>query len=204
MNRFVRLAYLPPRHRDALQESLVSAVCLWGTHLSRDPALRAHEPRCLAKAVRDVSSALFLAGAGEHGSRAVLGAIQAEVLLANFFFAAGRFLEGRYHSSAATSLAITCRLNALGLPGAAGAGLGMGLVRAAYDASAAGPGDAVDQGERVNAFWAVYVLDKCWSVALGSPSAISDNSTSGARISTPWPLALADYEQVCTYARTWA
>ncbi|EKM53301.1 uncharacterized protein PHACADRAFT_175699 [Phanerochaete carnosa HHB-10118-sp] len=79
----------------------------------------------------------------------------------------------------------------------------MGLVHGSHPGfpAAAAAADAVEQGERVDAFWAVYVLDKCWSVALESPSAISDSSTSGTRISTPWPLSIAQYEQgrVATY-----
>ena len=207
MNRFVQMAYLPARNRDPLEESLVSAVCLWGSHLAHTPGLRAYEARFLAKAVREVS-ALFLAPGAAHG-RTILCVVQAEVLLAHYFFNSGRFLEGRYHCSAAASLAITCRLNALGHGTGAGAGLGMQLVGGAYvGLPAADGGDVVAQGERINAFWAVYVLDKCWSVALGSPSSIADQSSSGARITTPWPLSMQQYEQVSTLGvtslQTWA
>lgn len=198
VTRFVQLAYLPTGQREPLTESLVSAVCLWGSHLSKGTSINAFESRLLSKAIQDVSTSLFLANSGDRG-HAILGVIQAEVLLANYFFALGRFLEGKYHCSAAASLAITCRLNTLGLPLAADAraGLGMGLVRGSYAGfAAASADDSVDQGERVNAFWAVYVLDKCWSVALGSPSSISESSTSSTRISTPWPLTMAQYEKV--------
>ncbi|KIP11315.1 hypothetical protein PHLGIDRAFT_124964 [Phlebiopsis gigantea 11061_1 CR5-6] len=197
VNRFVQMAYLPALNRDPLEESLVSAVCLWGSHLSHTPAIRAYEATFLAKAVKEVSSALFPAGPGSAQGRTILCVIQAEVLLANYFFNSGRFLEGRYHCSAAASLAITCRLDTLGGHGTgAGAGLGMQLVGGAYvGLSAADGGDAIAQGEKINAFWAVYVLDKCWSVALGSPSAIAGQSSLGARISTPWPLSMQQYEQ---------
>ena len=136
-----------------------------------------------------------MANSGEHG-HAIIAVLQAEVLLANYFFSLGRFLEGKYHTSAATSLAITCRLNSLGVPQNINP-LGMNLIHGQYMGfTAADNGGAVNQGERVNAFWTVYILDKCWSVALGSPPSIAENSSHGVRISTPWPLSMAQYEQV--------
>ena len=195
MNRFVQLASSPSRNRNSPNEALISTVCLWGSHLSRNPSVKRHEAGFLTKAIRDVSGSLFLTNTGQHG-HAILGIIQAEVLLANYFFSLGRFLEGKYHSSAATSLAITCRLNALGSVPDAGM-LGMNLITQPYPGfPTADAGDAIDHGERINAFWAVYILDKCWSVALSSPSSISENITSGLRITTPWPLSMAQYQQV--------
>lgn len=194
MNRFIQVAYLTPRNRDPLQESLVSAVCLWGSHLSPNAALRTFEARFLAKAVQDVSASLFLASAPEH-RMGLLSVVQAEVLLATYFYARGRFLEGRYHGSAAASLALSCGLNILGAPGS-GVGPALNLIcPSRLRLPPTSTADAVDHGERVNAFWEVYILDKCWSVALGSPSSISDTTTAGTRIVTPWPLGMAQYEQ---------
>jgi hypothetical protein len=195
MNRFVRQAYITSSSRDPLFESLVSAVCLWGSHLSSIPSLKRYESAFLSKAIQDVSSALFLASSEQHG-HGIIRVIQAEVLLANYFFSFGRFLEGRYHSTAATSLAITCKLYALGATQDVNM-LGMNLVRGSYtELMESEVGDVIDHGECINAFWAVYALDKCWSVALASPSSISENSISGIQIITPWPLAIAQYEQV--------
>ncbi len=37
--------------------------------------------------------------------------MQAELLLAIYFFCLGRYLEGRYHANAAVSLAVSCGLH---------------------------------------------------------------------------------------------
>jgi hypothetical protein len=123
-----------------------------------------------------------------------LHALQAEILLAYYFFRNGRFLEGKYHSSAAASLAISG---------------GLDKIRSAQESpptvnfvgtrSCALPPtrDTVDEGERINGFWVTLILDKCWSVALGSPSNFTNDEALGTRIDTPWPLDNSAYEQVC-------
>lgn len=196
--RFLQVSSLPAGNREPLAEPLITAVSLWGSRLSTHPTAKSFESRLLAKVVQEVSNSLFLAGNRAHG-HTIVGVIQAEVLLANYFFSLGRFLEGKYHTSAATSLAVTCRLNTLGAPHAGGQPtLAMDLIHGPnLGLPALDAGDAIERGERINAFWAVYVLDKCWSVALGSPSSITDQSSSGMRIFTPWPLTMAQYAQVC-------
>ncbi|GJE98222.1 C6 transcription factor domain-containing protein [Phanerochaete sordida] len=186
--RFVQAASLPPGARDPLVEPLLTAVCLWGSRLARGTPLAAFEDTLLAQAVQGVSAALFLASAGERG-HALLGAVQAEVLLAHYFFALGRFLEGRYHGGAAASLALTCRLHALGPPAPPGPGAGP-----APGQALPAPRDAVEHGERVDAFWTVYVLDQCWSGALGAAPALAPGGAAH-RIATLWPLAPAQYAQ---------
>lgn len=192
------LVYTPPGSRDPFVESLITTVCLWGSRLSRNPALSAFEPGLLARAVHLVSGSLFLANTEARG-HAIIGVIQAEVLLSNYFFSLGRFLEGRYHCSAAASLAISCRLNALGgeQDPLTQEGLAMDLVRSPdLGLVSIRTADALQAGERVNAFWTVYILDKTWAVALGTPSSITEQISGGMAISTPWPLAMDVYEQV--------
>ena len=167
--------------------ALLSTVYLWGLHLSHSDALRDHESIFRSRALQRTSSAL----SGTH-PRMFLHALQAEILLASYFFRNGRFLEGKYHMSAAASLTISGGLN--------------GIRRdSSYAADVVGdrspslppPNDAVDEGERINGFWAALILDKCWSVALSSPSNFTDDESLGTRIDTPWPLDDAGYEQVC-------
>ncbi|KAK1230850.1 hypothetical protein PQX77_006048 [Marasmius sp. AFHP31] len=109
--------------------------------------------------------------------------IQAEVLLSTYFFDIGRVVEGQYHLSTAVSLAI---------------GIGLHQIRSARAGRTATtlppPRDPVEEGERINAFWAVYTLSSIWGVALGSPS-VSVFERNGDTINTPWPLDMADYEQ---------
>lgn len=142
-----------------------------------------HEPVYLQCAVQAVSSALVRVPPYN-----VIYSIQAEVLLAHYFFAVNRPLEGRYHSNAAVALSLSCRLNKLrssnNTPNPPG-GLNVDL---------APPVDALEEGERINAFWSVFILDKSWSVRAGSTSHF--NGSPGAQVDTPWPLQIEDYTQV--------
>ena len=193
----MQLAYTPPNSRDPFVDSLITTVCLWGSRLSRNASLSAFEPGLLSRAVHLVSGSLFLANTQPRG-HAIIVVIQAEVLLSNYFFSLGRFLEGRYHCSAAASLAISCQLNLLGNAQSRRRqrGLAMDLV-AAPDLGLGSAGtDPIQAGERVNAFWSVYILDKTWTVATGTPSSITDQVLGGMAISTPWPLSMEMYEQV--------
>jgi hypothetical protein len=193
MSLFIRSSVLPfpLGHPYRPSPALLSTVYLWGLHLSQSDALRDHESIFRSRALQYVSSAL----SGMH-PQMFLHTLQAEILLGSYFFRNGRFLEGKYHMSAAASLTISGGLN--------------GIRRDSSDAadvvgdrspSLPPPKDAVDEGERINGFWAALILDKCWSVALSSPSNFTDDETLGTRIDTPWPLDDADYEQVCLLPR---
>lgn len=52
--------------------------------------------------------------------------------------------------------------------------------------------DTIDEGERINAFWTVLIVNNYWVIAHGSPSAISYDMP----IDTPWPLEMTEYDQV--------
>jgi hypothetical protein len=58
------------------------------------------------------------------------------------------------------------------------------------------PRDQIKEGERINAFWSVFVLDRCLSVVFGPPLVISDMDAPGMHIDTPWPLEMETYERV--------
>jgi len=54
----------------------------------------------------------------------------------------------------------------------------------------------MEEGERIHAWWTTFVLDKCWIVALGSPSLIiEEQDNSSTRIDTPWPKNMEYYGQ---------
>lgn len=182
-----------------LFDALLGTVCLWGARLSPDPMLSRHEEYLLSKSVQQLSSSIFNANndTGPHGD-AIVGVIQAEVLLANYYFAVGRFLEGRYRCSAAAALSVSCRLNVLSAPGQSSAHLLMSVNPSGAPFLGEAPPDAILVGERVNTFWAVYGLETSWSIALGSPSSMVEAPGATAMsITTPWPLGMAEYERVC-------
>lgn len=135
--------------------------------------------------------------------------MQAEVLLSQYFFCLGRFLEGRYHANAAVSLVISCGLHKIrpeaSEPHPVASQMGA-AVNLGFSSNVSGglfelsiPIDSVDLGERINIFWSVYNIDKCWSVAVNSPSILVDDAALGTQIDTPWPLDVESYERVCIY-----
>ncbi|KAJ6576213.1 hypothetical protein B0H10DRAFT_1963613 [Mycena sp. CBHHK59/15] len=56
--------------------------------------------------------------------------------------------------------------------------------------------DAIEEGERINAFWAVFMLQKNLAVALEPPARICGMlEAGGIQIDTPWPLELDEYKK---------
>jgi hypothetical protein len=158
---------------------LLDVVNLWAIHLSASEEFTAYEPRYLSRALRTAVDAL----SGTHHHHTILHSIQAAVLLAHYFLRNTRFLEGKYHLSAAVSLVLSSGLHRIRSADAYAAGgpLGPAFRRLAP------PRDAVEEAERVGAFWTVLTLNNCWTTADGSPSNIS-YTVPDARIDTPWPL----------------
>lgn len=161
-------------------EALMSAVYLWGVHLSEDEALLAHHEAFLSRAVSQVSTSL----SGTH-PRKVIQTIQAEYLLATYFFMSGRFLEGKYHLSAAISIGVAA---------------GFRHLRSSTDSELAlcSPADdPVTEGEYVDCCWTGIFMDKTSAVALGSePNVACASSALRRSLDTPWPLEIEDYEHV--------
>lgn len=158
-------------------QALLSTIYLWGLKLTPIESFIAYEPVFLSRAIQNVAGAL-----GTTHPHKAKHALQAEFLLSNYFFWTGRFLEGRYHCGAAVSIAIT---------------LGSHRTRSGQPPN---PNlhttDPVEEGERINAFWSVFLSDKCWGVAMNVPSGMPDQKVPSARIDVPWPLDMAQYEKV--------
>ncbi|KAL0577822.1 hypothetical protein V5O48_004150, partial [Marasmius crinis-equi] len=164
-------------HPERPTEGLLTVVNLLGLHLSR-PQDAQIQP-LLNSSLQQVSNMLN----STHPSRIIHG-IQAEVLLSTYFFDTGRVVEGQYHLDAAVSLAI---------------GVGLHQIRSGRTRRSATslppPRDAIEEGERINAFWTVYMLSAVWGVALGSAESTSVFEGNGGTVDTPWPLDMVDYEK---------
>ncbi|KAJ3775128.1 Zn(2)-Cys(6) binuclear cluster domain-containing protein [Lentinula raphanica] len=181
---------LPLGHYSRPCAGLLSTVYLLGLHLSGDT--NNQESVYLARALAHTANML----SSTHPQR-IIHAIQAEVLLSVYFFRTGRILEGKYHMSAAVSLTLGAQLHKIRAPPT---GVENSAVSPLQQISVAGPllpppNDQIEEGERINAFWMVYTLSNCWGVAVGTLSSAVFESH-GSTINTPWPLDMADYEQV--------
>lgn len=178
---------LPIGHHLRPSPALLSTVYLWGVHLSQVEAFTAHEQVFVSRALHQTANAL----ASVHPHKVIHG-IQAEVLLALYFFRAGRFLEGNYHASAAVSLTVSARLHKLRSVHRTNASAD---VLGAMSTVLPPPADGIEEGERITGFWTVYTLNTCWSAAFRMPPNVAFDAP-GEQIDTPWPLELDQYERV--------
>ncbi|KAK0455252.1 uncharacterized protein EV420DRAFT_1694614 [Desarmillaria tabescens] len=193
-SRFRSAALDPSAYYSRPLPALMTTAYLLGISLSHAPSLIIHEKTFLERALADVSSAL---SSNYHPQRFVQ-TIQAEVLLAYYFLASGRFLEGKYHVTTAVSLALSTGLNKIRSDRNTSTGQ-MPVLPA--------PRDAIEEGERVDACWTVLILDKSWAVALASvPNSTCPSDIVGVQLDTPWPLEVQQYEHggfpsgmVCSY-----
>ncbi|KAF5343325.1 hypothetical protein D9756_011578 [Leucocoprinus leucothites] len=79
-----------------------------------------------------------------------LHVIQAEVLLTHYFFGNKRPVEGKYHSNAAYSLAIASGIHRM-------------KTRNPPESTLPTTADDIEEGERVNAYWAIFCADNEWA-----------------------------------------
>lgn len=166
--------------------ALAAATYLWAIRLSNDPSVKVHEQTYLTRATQEAATAL----SGPHPDR-VMQSIQAEVLLSTYFFANGKFFEGKYHVTTAVSMVFSA---------------GLHKIRSATpqqqhitgsSARFPEPKDSIEEGERIMALWIVLDLDKHWAVALEhTPNFEFSTHSLSTKIDTPWPLEMEEFEQV--------
>lgn len=185
IHRFLDKVFLQSNstHSNSLR-ILLNVIYLIGAKLSGNPQVKAQERAYLDRALQHLPTAL------PEDPRGAIYVMQAEVLLANYFFDSDRKLEGVYHTNAAVSIAVASRLHTI---------RSARRSRSTTDAATyrlPPPVDLLEEGERINGFWTVFVLDRCWAVATGSAPAFTDSESAGTQIDTPWPMELATYQSV--------
>ncbi|KAJ7252117.1 hypothetical protein B0H12DRAFT_1233997 [Mycena haematopus] len=158
----------------------MNAIFLWACFISRPEPLSQHEEHYLNQALDALRDAL------REGDK-LIDIVQASCLLSTYFLANGRILEGSYHASAAAALAVQCGLHE--------------NISPELTTWLADPNDELkpfkldlQHGERILAFWQVYNLDRCWSVALRKPTIIPDGPQPWNSINCPWPMDITEYQ----------
>ncbi|KAL5536926.1 hypothetical protein ACEPAF_749 [Sanghuangporus sanghuang] len=200
VTRFLEALSVDPSHPTYPHRGLMNAIFLWALSLSSEPTFRGRENVFLQRAINILQNVI----GGELGSSGdaafptkVLHVMQAEVLIAQYFFTHGRILEGRYHANAAVSLAVSYGFHRISAssctapsqPVRSGVSSSLGLLTQTLPPVTT----CVEFGERVNMFWAVYNVDRCWTV-VGNPCIMSDDPAHGTQIDTPWPWDMHEYE----------
>ncbi|KAJ3987664.1 Zn(2)-Cys(6) binuclear cluster domain-containing protein [Lentinula detonsa] len=164
--------------------ALLNTTYVWGNHLSSSQNSLEQEATLVSRALQSSAHSL-----SETHPQRVTQFIQAEVLLGNYFYLAGKTVEGRYHVTAAASLVLSAGLHKI---------RSFDIEQSGYLARAldslALPRDSVEEGELINAFWTVLTLDSFWNTVHGTPSSIPYTAPS-VRIDTPWPLSMEEYAE---------
>ncbi|KAJ7093518.1 hypothetical protein C8R44DRAFT_890740 [Mycena epipterygia] len=189
--RFGEATLLPLPMGDDRRPSpaLLCVVYLWGVHLSHSQPFLSSEPIFLKRAQQHISTEI---SAHTHPTH-FLHTIQAQVLLATYLFRNKRFLEAEFHVNGAATLTLGYQLHKIrsARPGTPPL-LGVPVLLEVYPAP---PADAVEEGERIRAFWAVACLQSNLNIALNSAKgSFCILESPGSEIDTPWPLEIADYE----------
>ncbi|KAH9831642.1 uncharacterized protein C8Q71DRAFT_296660 [Rhodofomes roseus] len=179
-----------------LTPALIYAACTWGARMSCDESLAVHEPISLSRAVQGVADCL--AHVSQYN---ITHVIQAEVLLATYFYSMGRSMEGHYHTSAAVALAVILQSdNASAVSGSSRRPEYYQQSRTISNAE--NLGSSVDEEERQHIFWAVYILDRTWSVAtdprIGAPFVITHDvpRVAALQIDAPTQASISDYTSI--------
>ncbi|KAJ7509555.1 Zn(2)-Cys(6) binuclear cluster domain-containing protein [Mycena galericulata] len=192
VNRFRNSALMqyPLGHPARPAPAVLWAVYLWGLRLSNSN-MTVHEPAFLARALEFATNNL----SSTHPHK-IMHTLQAEILLAYYFFASGRFVEGKYHTAAATALSVSSSLHIIRSENVPPSG------------PLPPPRDAVVEGERIHACWMTVILDNLWAAALRQePARDLHAEIDASSFDTPWPLELGDYEMgrinpTARYSRT--
>ncbi|KAJ7112046.1 hypothetical protein C8R43DRAFT_153646 [Mycena crocata] len=184
------LAFGDPRRPST---ALLCTTYPWGAHLSHGQLRAEAESRFLECARQRLGIDFSISA---H-TTPVLHIIQALILLATYLLRTARVLEAEVCANGAATLALgyglhkmrSARANLVGTP----------PPPEVYPALPP-PADALEEGERIRAFWAVATLQSHITVVksvLGSASGATTFCVSedggAAEIDTPWPLALVDY-----------
>lgn len=163
----------PFGHHSRPSGALLSAVYLTSVALSGNVTLTAHEPVFLSRALHYASNAPSCT----HPS-AAKHALQAEILIANYFFLRGHISAGKSHIDTAMLISTVHRAH---------------KIRKVSDLEGV---KVIEQWERVKGFWLAYFFDKAWSIAGGSKSTSPDGFTEETRVDAPWPLELQQFKNV--------
>ncbi|GLB41229.1 hypothetical protein LshimejAT787_0904440 [Lyophyllum shimeji] len=174
---------LPIGHHARPTPSLLNAIYLWGSHLSPAPLDTFDEQGLLRNALHRLPKDL----SSSHPQKIIHG-IQAEILLSYYYLRHGKVLGGNYHANAAVSLSLSSGLHRI---------LTLGDARTTSTPAGSPrplttPIDGTEQGERIDAFWAVLILNNYWIAIQESHCMFYDLQNMG--IDTPWPMEGIEYE----------
>jgi hypothetical protein len=174
----------PVGHEQRPSPSLLFVTYLLGIHFSRDPDVKSLEKTYLDLTLLHIPDDTT-ATTTKPSHR--LHIIQAEVLLSYYFFANKRPFEGVYHTNSAYSLG-------------AASGIQSMQTRNPPESMLPPVSDDVEEGERVNACWAIFTLDKGWAAVMGYKPSTTCTVGGNVLLTTPMPREIDEYATVCRFS----
>ncbi|KAF7351655.1 hypothetical protein MSAN_01598100 [Mycena sanguinolenta] len=173
--RHSALLPLPFGHRDRPSPALLSAVYLWASVLSHAIPEPYTPDGFLACALQNVPQDLV--GIAEH-PQLIVDTVQAEVLLSLYYLHTAYHVQGRYHAFAASSIALGANLHSI-----RSAQYHTAYPPFALEIFLPAPQNPAEESIRIDAFWAVVLINNIWAGVEGSPSSVPYS----INIDSPWP-----------------
>ena len=180
--------------------ALLNAICLWSVALSRTSGngvqtdIQTQEHHFLDGVV---ANSYDLFDSTDPFKR--VQAIQTEILLAQYFFCCGHPLPGWRHANGAVSFAVMSKLHRIRSSESPSPNISLSAISGPLSTGSpfdlAEPRDMIEEGERINVFWSVFNVDRCWMVATRMPTGLESVDLAN-QTDTPWPLEAEDYEKV--------
>ncbi|THU78196.1 hypothetical protein K435DRAFT_64971 [Dendrothele bispora CBS 962.96] len=181
--------------------ALLQTVLLLGAQLSSSQTIDSNtKAHLLSQALKTTPYIL----SSNHPNK-VLQAIQTHVLLSQYFFINGRFLEGKYHLTMSVSLVLSTGLHRIQSRELEHShhifSTGSGQLHDSSSSlnamlppmtSALSPSRyAEEEKEKISAFWTVVILNSCWSTVEGTTSSLAYWKPEFA-VYTPWPGTISE------------
>jgi hypothetical protein len=174
----------------ALSPALMSSMALLGLHLSPSLAPWESEQRYLRYTLEQLSAETLAISSGQ-----LTHLVQTEVLLTHYFLRNGRFYEAELHVNSAVSSLLAHDAHKIRSSRPYSSTL-LGVVgeQAILPSSSR---DLIEEGERINAFWTAFCLERTVMLTLRTPvQTFGFITTPCVDIDTPWPLDVIDYVDV--------
>ncbi|KIO21922.1 hypothetical protein M407DRAFT_79749 [Tulasnella calospora MUT 4182] len=178
-------------HR-ALLESIYLFACYFSSRFPDNQSLVHHEEHFLRRARQALMESLSY-------SDRLMDFLRGSVLLTQYLYMRGRFLEGYHVHCGAARFALSCGLHRL---------TSFIFNSPVYTNSNPSnivllqpPANGIELGERISTFWMIYMCDKLSSVVAGFVCALPSESDAVDSVETVFPRMMDEYELVSLLPR---
>ncbi|KAG9000063.1 hypothetical protein FRB90_011880 [Tulasnella sp. 427] len=171
-------------HR-ALLESIYLLACYFSARLPNNQSLVHHEEHFLKRARQALMESLSY-------SDRLMDFLMGSILLTQYLYMRGRWLEGYHVHCGAARFALSCGLHQL--PSHIYYSPLYNKPVTANVVLLPAPTSGIELGERISTFWMLYMCDKLSSIAAGFVCALPTETDAVDAVETVFPRAMEEYE----------